>query len=754
MYSDKEDFMQSRLYSRRCFIKNAGSLLVLPMVGELKNISKIPLDKAHTSMYDAHKLSEPFITDPAFAKDVILPDASGLSLFSNKKTPPYWLYHWSDLESYLLKRMRHEAFFTCINVGHPGHFKNFNSVIFLRHHFDLNQIPPNCYITIFFSGIIDLRINEQLIVPHYEALKPIEYRIDIKSVLKEKENKVMVRVHRIDQPPTFLLDSPFLQTDGTWEISYDSQNWQAPACFPYENKTMFPHQETLPTITIRPKKIEKGIYDFGIELLGKPVFKTESEVKFYVGESLPEAQNSKEQDFEQNVPSLDAASSENIVSQNFALRYLRIDAPNYQKVTDAKFIASFYPTRYRGAFACSDNMLNKIWMSSSYTLRLCMQELLVDGIKRDRLPWGGDLFLGNLCNTYSFAEPNVVARTMTALYSQSPQASDINGIADYTLYWIITLRDYVYFYGDVDYLKRVEKWLLQLLQILASKEDSNGLLPSNQFSWIFIDWVRINHEDYSSCIQMLYIMALEAASQIFKLLNNQKQSNQLQQKLQHLQGLCQTFFWNTNHNIFVDNWQNNNQGNHISRYPNIFAILSNTAKENQTKHLVKNILLNQAIEPVGTPFMKALECKALAKCGQIEPMLLNIATYWGGMLKKDATTFWEAYNESDDELEQYSFYNRPFGKSLCHAWSAGPVFLLSSELFGIQCSEIGWKRFIAFPKPMGLEWACVSIPIPNGLIRVWQEKNVFSVSVPEHTCFDNPFDKKTYQGPETVIIEL
>ena len=40
---------------------------------------------------------------------------------------------------------------------------------------------------------------------------------------------------------------------------------------------------------------------------------------------------------------------------------------------------------YRGKFCCSDELLNRIWMTGAYTVHLNMQEYLWDGIKRDRL---------------------------------------------------------------------------------------------------------------------------------------------------------------------------------------------------------------------------------------------------------------------------------------------------------------------------------------------------------------------------------
>ena len=44
------------------------------------------------------------------------------------------------------------------------------------------------------------------------------------------------------------------------------------------------------------------------------------------------------------------------------------------------------------------------------------------------------------------------------------------------------------------------------------------------------------------------------------------------------------------------------------------------------------------------------------------------------MLESDTTTFWEEFPEPGESA--YAMYGRPFARSLCHAWGAGPAALL------------------------------------------------------------------------------
>ena len=79
---------------------------------------------------------------------------------------------------------------------------------------------------------------------------------------------------------------------------------------------------------------------------------------------------------------------------------------------------------------------------------------------------------------------------------------------------------------------------------------------------------------------------------------------------------------------------------------------------------------------VGTPYVSAYEAMALIKCGRKDDAKALVEKVWGSMLDAGATSVWEGFNPEEKGDERWLFYGRPFGKSLCHAWSAAPVFLL------------------------------------------------------------------------------
>ena len=123
------------------------------------------------------------------------------------------------------------------------------------------------------------------------------------------------------------------------------------------------------------------------------------------------------------------------------------------------------------------------------------------------------------------------------------------------------------------------------------------------------------------------------------------------------------------------------------------------------------------------------------------------------MIVQGATSFWEVYDANEDEVKQYGFYGRPFGKSLCHAWSSGPAALIPSELLGIRPLSDGWATFEIDPQvPASMQPLEATIPTPYGDIRVWLRDNQLKVEVPQGSIAK--FRGKSYTSAVPLEVRL
>ena len=70
--------------------------------------------------------------------------------------------------------------------------------------------------------------------------------------------------------------------------------------------------------------------------------------------------------------------------------------------------------------------------------------------------------------------------------------------------------------------------------------------------------------------------------------------------------------------------------NLMTRYGNIFAVLTGLAGEEKRERIL-NSLLDEKVQKIKTPYMKFYETSAFAELGRADKMLDLIKSYWGGM---------------------------------------------------------------------------------------------------------------------------
>ena len=76
-------------------------------------------------------------------------------------------------------------------------------------------------------------------------------------------------------------------------------------------------------------------------------------------------------------------------------------------------------------------------------------------------------------------------------------------------------------------------------------------------------------------------------------------------------------------------------------------------------------------------------------------------------------------------------YGRPYGKSLCHAWGASPVYLLGKYYLGVKPTKSGYEEFEVRPNLGDLDWMEGDVPTPHGIIHVYMDRHQVKVRATE-----------------------
>ena len=401
-------------------------------------------------------------------------------------------------------------------------------------------------------------------------------------------------------------------------------------------------------------------------------------------------------------------------------RFVRIDLLDPDTTLTLRRVEAItlmHPRKWLGSFVCSDDRLNQIWQTGAYTVHLCMQELVWDGIKRDRLAWVGDLHPEALVISALFGADPLVPLTLDYERDHSPLPRWMNGISSYSLWWVIIQRDWYRYHADRDYLLAQRDYLHQLLPHLLAHLDGTGGETLDGFR--FLEWPTSGDKTaIDAGLQALMVIALQAGADLLETLGD----TALAQTVRAGAGRAAA----------------HPRPATASKQANALRVLAGMADAGAVN---REILSDDPHRGLST-FYGYYLLEARARAGDYTGCLDLLRTYWGGMLDKGATTFWEGF-ETDWLEDSTNLDDLPpapesglrdihadFGDwcykglrhSLCHGWAAGPTVWLMNHVLGITPAAPGFARVHVAPHLGDLQWARGTFPTPHGVIEVAHER--------------------------------
>ncbi|HEX2914476.1 MAG TPA: alpha-rhamnosidase [Chloroflexia bacterium] len=612
----------------------------------------------------------------------------------------------------------------------------FSSVTFHKA-FELAE-PEN--IRICVEGQYDLVVDGKRLYTNRDQLE-----------LAPGKHVIIISVFSETVVPAIWVQGKTLVSDSSWRVrTYygldttldqnvdDDVNWRYAGCWNFHDPNIPPSKFRLPTTPLSPVSSnhhgEGWLVDFGRETFGFVQvhgLRGRGEVKLYYGETREEALS------EESCETFDTFQVDAFTPAEYTLPVSRAFRYIYGVVSSGEVefeslstLYEYLPLELPGHFECSDELLNKIWTTAEYTLRLNTREFMLDGIKRDRWVWCGDALQTALMNYYSFFDLPVVRRTFLAVRGKDPVPTHLNLIIDYSFYWFMGLYDYYLYTGDRNFITENYSQMYSLLEFCLNRRNSNGLMEKKTGDWVFVDWAPIDNEGEVSFEQILLCRSLEIMAHFAALAGFTRDATRFEDLAGSLKKQIRHLFWDSEQGGLVHNRHNGKVSRHLTRYPNIFALLLGYLNEADSEEVKQKVLLNPAVQPITTPYMRFYELAALCQAGQHSHVLQEIKAYWGGMLELGATTFWEEYRPDARGVEHYSMYGRPFGKSLCHGWGASPLYLLGKYFLGVEPLTAGYATYRVAPHLGGLSWICGKIPMPAGEFEIRLDKQEIRLKTP------------------------
>lgn len=417
---------------------------------------------------------------------------------------------------------------------------------------------------------------------------------------------------------------------------------------------------------------------------------------------------------------------------NTGFRFVQInlvDEGAELQLKEARAIFVYRDLPYLGSFHCSDERLNKIWLTGAYTVHLNMQEYLWDGIKRDRLVWLGDMHPEVATVSAVFGGNKVVPESLDLTRDITPLPGYMNGMVSYSMWWVIIQRDWYRHNGDLKYLEQQSTYLKGLLAQLISKiKDNKENLDGSRF----LDWP--SSEDPKAIhagLQAMLIMCLDAGAELSKVLGDDATVKNCQAAIARLKQYV--------------------PGHNQSKQAAALLALSGLQPADKMN---KEVIGIDGVKNYSTFYgYYMLQAKAMA--GDYSGALHDIRTYWGAMLDLGATTFWEDFNmdwlpnasridepvqpgQKDIHGDYGAYCYKGFRHSFCHGWASGPTPWLTEHVLGVKVMAPGCKIIKITPHLGDLTFAEGTFPTPYGIVRI------------KHTKGANGAIKSEVKGPAGV----
>ena len=404
-------------------------------------------------------------------------------------------------------------------------------------------------------------------------------------------------------------------------------------------------------------------------------------------------------------------------------RFVRIDFEEGAKIAlCGVYAASTYREKERlGSFECSDPLVNRIYETAAYTAEFCVQNMLWDGVKRDRLVWIGDAHTESLALTCLFGEDECVEKALLFAREHTPEGHWINEIPAYSCWWILILCDYYKRTGNRRFVEENLGFIDVVAEMTDESFDESGQVVSDAFTQYFLDWQTKDTIAEKSGTKALMLWGFKEAEKLFAEFG--KDCERIKRVEKKLSAVFEPY----------------GESKQVAAMKYLAGVPDGNLSETLLKGGAKGM----------STFMGYYILRALAENGRTKEALEIMKEYFGGMLSRGATSFWEDFDvewlkgsgrideflnagEKDLHGDYGGYCYKGFRHSLCHGWASRAVPFLTECVLGVKVMDTACKRIKIEPFLGDLEYVKGEYPVIRICHRNVNGEIVSEISAPKN----------------------
>ncbi|MBE6751545.1 MAG: glycoside hydrolase [Ruminococcaceae bacterium] len=374
--------------------------------------------------------------------------------------------------------------------------------------------------------------------------------------------------------------------------------------------------------------------------------------------------------------------------------------PKGVKVISLKYRETGYDSSFCGDFKCDDEFMNSLWQKSLRTLYVTMRDNFMDCPDRERAQWWGDVTSEMIMTMYSMDSNSYLLyqKGVEAMLSHIDETNVLQTVVpisgDYfelpvqELAGIVGFYTYYEYTGDKDFLEKVYPASLNYLKLWKIGE--NNLVVHRSGSWDWPDWGK--KADMCAIENAWVYYALSATEKIAEILEKDEDISFITERKETIEKGYKT--------LWTDEGFKSDDAKEPDDRANALAVLSGLADKEQYA-TIKNVLTTTKNS---SPYMEYYVLEALCKMGEYNASYDRIKERYESMVNEDYSTLWEFWDSWQGTMN--------------HAWSGGPLVIMSKHFAGITPLTAGYEKVKIEPQYTLSDKMSCTVPSVKGLITL------------------------------------
>lgn len=382
--------------------------------------------------------------------------------------------------------------------------------------------------------------------------------------------------------------------------------------------------------------------------------------------------------------------------------------PDGVEVLDLAYRETGYDCEFSGKFSCDNADMNSLWTKSQRTLYITMRDNYMDCPDRERAQWIGDVS-NEMVETFYSLSPSAGLLTRkcawemadwqkgdSVMYAPVPAGNWDRELPMQTMAFI-GLGDWNYYMGSGDKAtiehifpankRYMHKWVMQ----------DDGLVTYRPGAWDWGDWGY--HQDMKGMCQLWYAITCDNYAKQANLLGKKDEAAWALKRSASIKKAFHEKFWTGSayrHSSYNDSTDDRVQA---------LAVLAGVAPKSEYPTL-RDFLMKTYF---ASPYMERYVLEAMCEMGYVKEAKKRMLDRYMPMIKSKYTTLWEIFG-----LGKGAEFNGTYN----HAWSGGPLIIMSKYIAGVSPVKPGFKEFEVKPELCDLKRVSATVPTEYGKITV------------------------------------